>query len=493
MTALAQRVFLLSLTTSAVILPLLLLSKRIQARYRAKSCYLLWLLLALHLLLPVEGRPVRPVVTVRVPAAYTAAVPVPVQTAPAQPTAAKAPARPTAESLTAAEIAAGVWLAGAGLFLGWNALGYLLARRRLLRGSYQTPEDAAMAAETAKSLGLARPVPVWRGAAILSPMTLGVLRPVVLLPEDLADRIEWEMVLRHELCHIKRRDLWYKALMLLTNAVHWFDPVVWAMCREAGRNLEYCCDDAVVAGQAADYRHRYGAVLLRRAAAGGGGPALSTRFGGGGQMKGRIMNLFTEKKRGAAMLSLVAAAAVLSGSLVACESASAAQETHRPADAIAPEVTQPLEQPQDPPPAATADAEPWQWPTPGEYKITALFGGRVHPITGETLSHGGTDIGAPEGTAVQAAAAGTVEAAGFDREDGNYVLLTHGGGVQTYYTALKDLAVQAGDTVTQGQEIGTVGSTGASTGAHLHLEFRTGSGQADPLSYYPSLADQFTY
>ena len=104
------------------------------------------------------------------------------------------------------------------------------------------------------------------------------------------------------------------------------------MAREAGRNLEYCCDDAVVRGRDADFRRRYGAVLLH--AAGGGGPALCTRFGDSGtRLKGRLMNLFQTKRTGAAMVCLVLAGAVLAGGLVACESAGAAGSGDPPASA----------------------------------------------------------------------------------------------------------------------------------------------------------------
>lgn len=82
---------------------------------------------------------------------------------------------------------------------------------------------------------------------------------MVLLPEKLTSGVETEMVLRHELGHICRQDLWYKFLLTWVNAVHWFNPLVWFMCRQAGQNLEYCCDDWVVRGRDADFRHSYGA------------------------------------------------------------------------------------------------------------------------------------------------------------------------------------------------------------------------------------------
>lgn len=132
------------------------------------------------------------------------------------------------------------------------------------------------------------------------------------------------MVLSHELTHVRRRDLWYKFLLLLVNAAHWFNPLVWWMCRQAGRNLEYCCDDAVVAGRDAAFRYDYGQILLRYAAHGAGLPLYATRLSSGGrQMKGRLMNLFLKKKTGVMLVAAVLCAAVAVGALVTVRSAQA--------------------------------------------------------------------------------------------------------------------------------------------------------------------------
>ena len=66
-------------------------------------------------------------------------------------------------------------------------------------------------------------------------MTLGLLRPVIVLPPEVPEA-DLPLILRHELCHIRRRDLWYKGVMLLANAVHWFNPLVWRMAGQAGRD-----------------------------------------------------------------------------------------------------------------------------------------------------------------------------------------------------------------------------------------------------------------
>lgn len=136
------------------------------------------------------------------------------------------------------------------------------------------------------------------------------------------------------------------------------------------------------------------------------------------------------------------------------------------------------------------------WPVAGCTRITSYFGHRVDPITGEadgTLSnHKGIDIalpgGALAGAPVSAAAGGTVLIARNSSSAGNWIVIYHGDSTYTVYMHLQSLSVSAGDSVSQGQTIGLVGSTGWSTGAHLHFEVRIGgfvnsAYSVNPLDY----------
>ncbi|BDF70726.1 hypothetical protein CE91St41_20450 [Oscillospiraceae bacterium] len=327
------RVAVLSLTCSAVLLPLLLLSPRLRSRYAARTCYFLWLLLALRLLIPVQLSLPRAQVTVEAPV-YTLSLPAPAagatdtvgtaggpavlpgQAAPGG----VEPAAPVHRTVSLTGIAAAVWLAVGGIFLLWQLLSYAAARRALLRAARPAEEGELALLETLRrSSGIRRAVGLFRTGRIGTPMMLGLLRPVILLPERPMSGGELEVVLRHELAHLRRGDVAYKGLMLLCNAVHWFNPLVWLMAREAGRNLEYCCDDDVVRDQDGAFRRRYGEILLETAA-GGSAPAFSTRFGGGkGQLKGRLANLFQHKKNSILLVCMVLVLALAAGSLVACE------------------------------------------------------------------------------------------------------------------------------------------------------------------------------
>ncbi len=123
------------------------------------------------------------------------------------------------------------------------------------------------------------------------------------------------------------------------------------------------------------------------------------------------------------------------------------------------------------------------WPS-STYLVTSEYGWRIHPIQGTNRFHAGVDIGASAGSAVTAAAAGTVVTATYNDSYGNYVLISHGNGMATLYAHMSSMTVSAGDTVTQRQLIGYVGSTGWATAPHLHFEVRVNGSTVDPLHYF---------
>lgn len=102
-------------------------------------------------------------------------------------------------------------------------------------------------------------------------------------------------------------------------------------------------------------------------------------------------------------------------------------------------------------------------------RISDFFGSRIHPVSGDIVYHLGIDFAAQKGTPVKAAANGTVAKTGFEDGSGNYVILLHENGDATYYCQCQEILVKEGDTVTRGEQIATLGSTGKSTGAHLHF------------------------
>ena len=121
------------------------------------------------------------------------------------------------------------------------------------------------------------------------------------------------------------------------------------------------------------------------------------------------------------------------------------------------------------------------WPSPG--RLTSRFGYRTHPIYGDRRLHAGIDVGAGTGTPVRSADDGVVLLSYFSSGYGNLIVVDHGGGVSTAYAHQSARLVAAGDRVARGQLIGRVGSTGNSTGPHLHFEVREDGDPVDPLKY----------
>ena len=124
------------------------------------------------------------------------------------------------------------------------------------------------------------------------------------------------------------------------------------------------------------------------------------------------------------------------------------------------------------------------WPLPGYTPGTRTYGYRMHPILGYMRFHSGQDIGAPSGTEILAADSGVVSYCGWNGGYGNCVMINHGGGRVTLYAHMSAYNCSYGQTVTQGDVIGYVGSTGMSTGPHLHFEVRINGSTVDPMQYF---------
>lgn len=123
------------------------------------------------------------------------------------------------------------------------------------------------------------------------------------------------------------------------------------------------------------------------------------------------------------------------------------------------------------------------WPCPSSRRITSGFGNREAPVPGASTCHRGIDVGASSGSAIVAAASGRVTTSAYSSSAGNYVVISHGGGVCTVYMHASALYVSEGEKVSQGQKIAAVGSTGFSTGPHLHFGVIVNGSYVNPLNY----------
>ena len=124
-----------------------------------------------------------------------------------------------------------------------------------------------------------------------------------------------------------------------------------------------------------------------------------------------------------------------------------------------------------------------QWPVPDSQRITSYYGYRIHPVYKTKKFHSGIDIGIGYGKPIVATGDGTVTLAAYNGGYGKCLIINHGSGISTLYAHNSSLLVSKGEKVTRGQVIAYAGSTGVSTGPHLHFEVRVNGATTDPLSY----------
>lgn len=303
-----------------------LMGKSLSAKYRR----LIWLVIALRLLIPIGiALPDAPL-TVQVPALRTQAYNAPAVAAP-QPrneTAASgglpnAPAPAEAPAPWTPSLAHVLWGWGLGALCmaGYEATGHLLARRKIMR--WRRRPDARLQkalSHACAEMGIRRDIALVVSKAVRSPMLIGLFRPTLVFPGEAYADDDLRLILRHELTHCLRHDLWYKLALLAARILHWFNPLVYAMYRRADMDMEFACDDAVLKAIGAGHGRQYGEIILAAAAGGGARPAvLGTHFHSGKKhLARRIRNIMYTKKRriGAVALAGVLVAAIAGGALV---------------------------------------------------------------------------------------------------------------------------------------------------------------------------------
>ena len=123
------------------------------------------------------------------------------------------------------------------------------------------------------------------------------------------------------------------------------------------------------------------------------------------------------------------------------------------------------------------------WPCPSSKRVTSPYGERIHPVKKTKSFHTGVDIGASKGKDIVAAASGKVIVAAYNSAYGNYIVVDHGGGVSTMFAHMSAFVSKVGDVVVAGDTIGKIGSTGMSTGPHLHFEVRINGKHTSPNRY----------
>lgn len=205
----------------------------------------------------------------------------------------------------------GLWALGFALSLGRYGRSYRRFARLVRRESHA---PGRLALEVLKELDPGGKIALAVCPAIPCPMALGLLRPTVFLPEGVEDRGRLEDILRHELTHLRRRDLLYKWCAAVVTSLHWFNPLMPVFRREMARRCELSCDEAAAGKLSPEARRRYGETLLSLAADPPKGLVVTTLCEEKEHLKERLVDLVKGTKRGPAALCLTLCLTVLLGS-----------------------------------------------------------------------------------------------------------------------------------------------------------------------------------
>lgn len=301
-----------SLAVSPIILLLVLLAPVLSKRYAAKWEYWIWMVLALRLLVPIGKIVEKPPVVIDIPRQITTELSVKMQE------------EQQRINITPLDAAAGVWLIGGLGMLLVHGFSYVHFKRQISQNGVIVDDQSVLyrLQQMTEELQIRRKIEFIKYSQAPSPMLVGFVYPILVIPDETYCKEEFHFILKHELLHLKRHDIYFKLLLVAVNAIHWFNPMVWLMRREAAVDMELSCDENVVQGMNSTSRKAYTESLLsaldKQCAR---KTVLSTRFYGGKQvMKKRFQNILLETKKKNGLLLVVCAVmlTLAMGSLVGC-------------------------------------------------------------------------------------------------------------------------------------------------------------------------------
>lgn len=388
-----------------------------------------------------------------------------------------------------------LWLAGMLLLAAWFTVSYVRSQRKFRTS---LPVERGCAADWMRAH---RHIAVRVSDQINAPLTYGFLRPVILLPRqmDWEDETALAHILTHEYMHIRHLDGVMKPALAAALCIHWFNPAVWLLYVLANRDIELACDEAVVRllGRPAAYAR----TLLRMEETKAGCRPLYSHFSQNA-IEERIKAIMQLKKISAlaAVCALLLVAGVTTVFATSARQEPAQQpEAERTAGSWEPGKTYRFEAAdgeekdidltahlpeQSGETAPAGEIAALSWPVQEGGTLSNSFGNRTRPGGQDEVFHSGIDIASVEGSVILAAADGAVAETGFNASEGNYLRIDHGNGLETVYAHCRNIDVQEGDAVKAGGMVGAVGSTGMSTGPHLHFEVRQDGELQDPLGYF---------
>ena len=332
----------ISVSIGLIVIGLLLLTPFLSKRYAAKWKYMIWIFLSIRLLVPFSGlngqyimdrmsqpeiqtisesegnytnnftdtaTPYRRIV-VEIPAQMTTPI--------------KAPSDRNQAGTTMLDIVALVWIICSLIFISVHLISYFHYKRQVMKKGRMIKEVCILSQlfQLKHELHIRCTVCVMEYSEAESPMIIGFIKPVLVLPKEQYSAEDLFFILKHELVHLKRGDMYLKLLFVTANAVHWFNPFIWIMQKEAVIDMELSCDEKVTQGTSYELRKAYTETLLsmlhKRCVR---KTVLSTQFYGGTKiMKKRFKNILirNRKKNGIVILMCAVVLAISLGTLVGC-------------------------------------------------------------------------------------------------------------------------------------------------------------------------------
>jgi beta-lactamase regulating signal transducer with metallopeptidase domain len=261
-----ENIVTISLSMSAVILLLLIISPLLNKRYSAKWRYFVWLILAVRLVIPVKFElpqaPVNIPVSNHIVVFRQEGIPVAImdERYSEKGNASENPAD-YAPVITLQELLRVIWVIGASLFFLYHIISYFVFKRKIRQ--YCKAVCPEILCDVLNDVNIKSVPQLFQCGKVESPMMLGFFKPAILLPDTDYSNDETAVVIRHELAHYKRGDIWYKLLLIIANAMHWFNPFVYLMTKAANRDLEYSCDDIVIKNRDITFRKEYSLTILK--------------------------------------------------------------------------------------------------------------------------------------------------------------------------------------------------------------------------------------
>ncbi len=386
-----------------------------------------------------------------------------------------------------------IWLVGVFVFIILYGIQFVRFRRKIMRTSLPIDDTGTLLAlkNSMTEMGIKGKLRPLSNNIIKTPMLAGLFKTFLILPEVEMSERELKVILKHELTHFKRRDLWVKSLTLVANAIHWFNPAAYRLTKNIDTFCELSCDEQVVSDMNMEERQFYGETILNVLCRvinqhSGMYATLAESKKGIERRLTHMMNVKNTSKPIVIISFMIAATLCFTGFAMA----SVMNVTGEDTDVMQESTANPQDEKSSFGESNTPDdtyvGGNYIWPLTGYNVISAEYGTRMHPVEKAMVFNNGIDIPAPGGTPILAANTGKVVEKGENETDGYYVILDHSNGQKTFYAHLSEYAASLAndDTVQQGDIIGYVGATGHATGNHLHFSLTVDGEHIDPMRVF---------